>query len=484
MTPSPSVGSALPLLAAQREIWFAEQQCATPNRVYHTGEYLVIDGPVDPVVFEAALRQVIGEVEAVHVRFVETDDGPRQVLEPTHQWAMPMIDVSDDPDPTVAAHAWMTADLSRPMDLARGPLFRYALIKLGPERFVWYQGYHHIVMDGYGCSLVAQRMAQVYTALATGQPRPEDTFGSLRDLLDSERAYRESEQFTQDQAYWVKRFADLPEPTRLVPRSSTTPEHLIQQITRLSPASMDELAASARRDRMPWFCIVIAAIGLYVHRVTGARDEILGFPVTARHGRLLKQTPGMVSNVLPLRLSLRPDMTLSELITHVAEQVCEVVRHQRYSGEDMHRDLGLSGTITTSFAPLINIASFDYDLHFAGYRVTAHNLSFGMVDDLSIVVWDRQDCRTPQSGWYAHPQVCTAEEITAHHHRFLTLLDTLPTTNPDIPISRIDLISPDERARLLVDHHDPTHPIHHPPPYTAWPMLFQTQAAATPDAVG
>ncbi|MBV8994528.1 MAG: amino acid adenylation domain-containing protein, partial [Pseudonocardiales bacterium] len=481
MTLSSSGGITLPLSAAQREIWFAEQQMGRPNRVYHAGEYLDIAGPVDPVQFEAALRQVISEVEVLHVRFIETKDGPRQILQPVEDRALRVIDVSDDPDPRAAAHAWMTTDLAQPMDLASGPLFRYALIRLGPQRFWWYQGYHHIVMDGYGYSLVARRMAQVYTALATSQRCPAHQFGSLHDLLDDDRDYRESEQYTHDQAYWVKRFIDSPESTRLVSQSSTTPEHLIQCITTLSPSSMESIAAAAHRAGVPWFYVVIVATGLYVHRLTGNRDVILGFPVTARHGRLLKQTPGMVSNVVPLRLSIRPDMSLSDLVTHTAEEVCDAVEHQRYRGEDLYRDLGVAGTLTTSFAPLINIASFDYDLRFAGYPTTAHNLSFGMVSDLSIVVWDRQDGFTPQLGWYAHPQVCSAEEVTAHRHRFLTLLDTLTTTDPARPISRIDLLTADERARLLTDHHDTTASIP-PVSYTTLPALFQIQVAAAPDA--
>jgi nonribosomal peptide synthetase DhbF len=190
MTLSASADITLPLSAAQREIWFAEQQINRSNRVYNAGEYLDIHGPIDPWIFEAALRQVIGETDALHARFVETDDGPRQLLQPLGEWALPVLDVSNDPDPSSAAHAWMTADLAQPMDLARGPLFRYALIKVGPERFTWYQGYHHIVMDGYGYALVAHRVAQVYTALATGQPCPANTFNSIHDLLERQTLSR------------------------------------------------------------------------------------------------------------------------------------------------------------------------------------------------------------------------------------------------------------------------------------------------------
>ncbi|MBV9730435.1 MAG: non-ribosomal peptide synthetase, partial [Pseudonocardiales bacterium] len=179
-------GVVLSLSAAQREIWFAEQRLNTANRVYKLGEYVEIYGPVDPVLFEAALRRVVGEVDSLHVRFVEGGDGPRQVVEPLSEWPMPVVDVSEEPDPRTAALAWMAADVARPMDLARGPLFSYALIKLRSDRFLWYQGYHHIVMDMFGFSLIARRVTEVYTALARGVMCDENVFGSLRQLLDSD----------------------------------------------------------------------------------------------------------------------------------------------------------------------------------------------------------------------------------------------------------------------------------------------------------
>src|SRR5581483_9819273 len=157
----------------------------------------------------------------------------------------------------------------------------------------------------------------------------------------------------------------------------------------------------------------------------------------------------------PLRLSISPDMSLSDLVAHVAEEVRDTIEHQRYRGEDLYRDLGRPGTIGTSFAPLINIMSFDYDLHFAGYRAAARTLSLGMVTDLSVVVWDRRDGSAPEIGWYAHPDVCSAEDLTAHHQRFVTLLETLTTTSLDQPISAIDLLTVHERHRLLVDHNTP-----------------------------
>ncbi|MBV9032276.1 MAG: non-ribosomal peptide synthetase, partial [Pseudonocardiales bacterium] len=475
---SGSDGAALPLSAAQREIWFAEQRLSTGNRVYKLGEYIEIYGPVDPVSFETALRWVVGEVDGLHVRFVEGGDGPLQVVEPLSDWSMPVVDVSEQPDPRTAAEAWMTADVARPMDLAHGPLFRYALIKLRPDRFLWYQSYHHIVMDMFGFSLIARRVADAYTALAHGSAYDQNVFGSLLQLLGSDATYRASEQFMGDREYWVKRFADRPGSAGLAGCSSGTPESFVHRTGLLSPSSVDSVQAAARRAGVRWSRIMIAAAAVYVHRLTGARDVVVGLPVTARQDPVLRRVPGMVSNVLPLRLSVRPGMGLSELVGHVAQEVRELAEHQRYRGEDLDRDLGLPGNIEKSFTPAINIMSFDYDLRFSGYRAVAHNISVGLVGDLSIIVWDRRDGSGLRVGWQAHPEVCCGDDLTAHHRRFLGLLDTVATADPDCPISRVELLSVEERARVLVGYNDTAAPV----PVTGLAVLVEAQVRVTPDA--
>ena len=49
--------------------------------------------------------------------------------------------------------------------------------------------------------------------------------------------------------------------------------------------------------------VIETAAGLYLHRITGADDVMLGLPLTARVGRKMRNIPGMVSNILPLRIT-------------------------------------------------------------------------------------------------------------------------------------------------------------------------------------
>ena len=191
----------LPLSRAQLEIWLA-QQINPSSTAYNVGEYIEIVGSIDPIFFEQALRQVISETEALRVKIVELAEGPGQIISGPPAWSMPIIDVSSETDARAAAETWMKADLARPFDLMRGPLFGYALLKATADRFYFYSRYHHIVMDGFGSWLVAQRVAAVYSDLAAGRDFGKSSFGRIGSLVEEDAAYRASDQFMRDRQFW------------------------------------------------------------------------------------------------------------------------------------------------------------------------------------------------------------------------------------------------------------------------------------------
>ena len=192
----------LPLAAAQLGVWFA-QKIDPSNPIYNIGQSIEIHGPVDPSLFKAAVTQAVADTEALQVRFIEEIDGPCQVIGPPSEISIPLVDVSAELDPQAAAEGWMKADLAKPVDLLRGPLFFFALFKAAPARFFWYQRYHHVLIDGFGVVLFKRRVADIYAALVNKLPCGENPFGSLAVLLEEDSSYRASERFARDRRHWL-----------------------------------------------------------------------------------------------------------------------------------------------------------------------------------------------------------------------------------------------------------------------------------------
>jgi hypothetical protein len=318
---------ALCLSDAQLGIWFA-QKLHPSSAAYNIGEYIQIHGAIDRVLFETALRQVVMEAETLSVRFVEQGDDVKQFVGMAPAWAMTFIDVTHEVDPSAAAEVWMNADMARPVNPVSDSLFMYALFKLAPDRFFWYARYHHLIVDGASMAMVAQRVAHVYTALASDQRPDNCAFGSLAVLVEDDAAYRASEQFNRDRNYWLERLADRPEPMSLSGRLFVQSEGVLRTTAVLPSSNVGRLRN------------ITAAMAILVHRLTETKDLVLGFVVAARVNPEARRIPGMSSNVVLLRLALRSGMRVSEVVSHTSRQVRELLQHQRYPIANLRRDDG------------------------------------------------------------------------------------------------------------------------------------------------
>ena len=382
----------LPLTGPQLGIWFA-QQLNPASAAYNIAQSIEIDGDINAALFERALRQGVGEAEALCVRIVEHDGVPRQVVDTSMAWSLAAIDVSAQADPRGAAEAWMYDDLARAVDPAQGPLFRFALFKAADDRFFWYARYHHIVADGYTMWLIARRVAQIYTELSAGRSASDGAFGPLRVLLDQDAAYRGSDAVADDRAFWAEQLKDRPDAARLGgerPPAGQAPEkapgalHFIRQTGYLEERHVLRLRALAQRLGMRLPHLLAAATAMFVHRLTGERDVVIGLPVAARDAAA-RQVPGMVSNVIPLRVAVGPGMTVGQVLGQVAATLHLSLSHQRYLISELLRDDG--GELGPVFGVSANIMRLDHAFSFAGRSSYAHNLSLGPVEDISIAFY-------------------------------------------------------------------------------------------------
>ncbi|MFD8530672.1 amino acid adenylation domain-containing protein, partial [Streptosporangium canum] len=423
-------GSFLPLSAAQSGMWHAQR--ITPGDPIHIAQYIEISGPVDPLLFASAVRLAAREVDAIHVRIVEGG----QIVE-EREPACPFLDLGDER----TALEWMRAQLASP--LGEDSLLATALLRVADDRYLWYLRCHHVIMDGYSGPMIAQRLAEVYTALAEGRDPEPGGLGSLATLLEEDAAYRASGRFEADRRHWLGKLADLPAVPALSSGRAVVTSRFHRWSARLGERDAAALTEAALSHGTAVSGLMIAAVAAFVGRLTGAQEVVLGLAVTARTTPAARRTPGMVSNVLPLRLAVRPQTTFGELVGQVTREVGRLLVHQRYRYEDLRREV--RGRL---FGPVVNIMRFDYDLKFAGHAATAHPLSTGPIEDLSINLYDGSDGRGVRIDFDGHPELYGEAELADHHDRFLRCLTQIAQAGPDLRVGAIELLDEAERALL------------------------------------
>jgi hypothetical protein len=418
----------LPISAPQLDFWEAALAHAVPSTNIYAAEYIDIRGPLDRDDFERALRQVIGETETLHtVRFAQAVDGPVRIVDSNvaADWVLPFCDLSGVSDAHTRALEQMRDHFSRVVELEHGPFFRQILFKLEEDRYYWYQGYAHIVVDGYSCSLIASRVAEVYSALHGGLPTPPCRFAPLEALMEDERTYRNSAQYTEDRRYWLTRFADHPRTTTLagpalVADRGTLPD--MRETRYAQPgqhARIETVAKDLFKSTVPQ--LVTALTAAYIHLQTGAHDVVLAVTAMARASSRERRTPCETANMLPLRLTVEPSNTLDELCRQANQEMTALRRHQRYRMGDLHRELPSLDNGQGVFGTEINIMSFDYDLRFASSRATSHNLAVGLTDDFMVNLTDRRNGEPLRFDFDASPQYYRRSDLNAHVARFLAL---------------------------------------------------------------
>ena len=171
MTTSKQTTNSYPLSSTQREIWF-DQLLHPDIPLYNIGGYLRINGPIDRILFEQALDQVIQENDALRIILQEGENLPSQMVAEHAPFKLDYYDFPWRKQAHQLALKWMKQAFAKPFQLYDKPLFQFALLKIAKEGYYLFNKYHHLIVDGWAISLNAQQFAAAYNALLANPSIP------------------------------------------------------------------------------------------------------------------------------------------------------------------------------------------------------------------------------------------------------------------------------------------------------------------------
>ncbi|MEV0063903.1 amino acid adenylation domain-containing protein [Nocardia sp. NPDC050718] len=462
-TTDPAAVEEFPLSPAQLGMWYAQQ--LDPAVPLYEAQYIDMRGPLDVDLLVAVSKQVSREFESGLLRLVDTGDGPHQVVDRRIELTMAVLDFSDATDPEDEAIRWMRADVAAPIDLLGDRLVMTALLRIAPDRVLWYSRAHHIVIDGFASATALYRVAELYNAALAGQsPKPSVAAG-LRTVHEAETRYRDSTRYTADAEYWTQRIADMPRRCSLV--DAPAPAHALgrQHRAELAPAAKSRLDAAAARYGVGTAGLVMTALAVYYAQATGTEDVVLSLPVSGRTTAMLRRSGGMLANVVPLRVPVRADSTVAELVDVIRVEVSGALRHQQFRHEEIRHGDGAAEAGGRGFVgPVVNIMLFPTEVDFTDVETSLHVLTSGPIEDLFVNFYQHGAHSPVHVDFTANPDRYDAETLARHHERFLALFDAIIDAEPETEVRALDYFLPDERPlraglrgapapapRLLVD---------------------------------
>ncbi|AHH21631.1 non-ribosomal peptide synthetase [Nocardia nova SH22a] len=475
-------GEPFPLTPAQLGVWYA--QLLDPQTPITIAQYVDVHGDLDVEVLQRVSVDAAREFGSTVARLGESGGDPYQVVDPGLPVEIVPVDLREAEDPIAAAHEWMRAEYTAPIDLVADRLFAGAVLRVGDRRWFWYLRAHHIVLDGFGALTNTMRVAERYTAAVRGiEPEPAAA-GTLESLVAGEQKYVGSSRFDSDRQYWAERVRDLDGTTTLNGRGAPRAAgNLVygRQLPDKVVTRMNDLAAAHDSTAA---VVLLAAFAAYLARSTGRDEAVLSLPVTARTTAVMRRSAGMLSNIVPLRMRIE-DATWAELLRRTRVEVAGALRHQRYRHEDIRRDAGMEGLATRRalFGPLANIMLFRSDLTLGDTVGRYHVLSTGPVEDMSLNVYYGDSDRV-HVDFEANPNLYRADDIARHHGRFVRFLERLVDLDPDRPLSSVEVTTELEREVSLRIWNATERDIDElAGPDATLASIFARQAARTPDAI-
>jgi NRPS condensation-like uncharacterized protein len=134
----------------QQRLWVLEQfEPGSP--LYNVSGALRMRGRLDVAALERGLNEIIARHETLRSTFTLEQSTPVQIIAPSAQLPLPVVDLSDlEPGAREQEVQRLgTQEARRGFDLARGPVVRAQVLRLGPTEHVLLLGMHHIVSDGW-----------------------------------------------------------------------------------------------------------------------------------------------------------------------------------------------------------------------------------------------------------------------------------------------------------------------------------------------
>ncbi|KAA8786040.1 amino acid adenylation domain-containing protein [Paenibacillus amylolyticus] len=327
---SPVMEIALSL--EQKQLLLTTLHGEDANAALNQSIILKMKGDMNPSALEQAVNQIIQRHEALRT-VIHADRETQQIKEVMEfhcTWLDFSMYVGEKQEQEISD--WLSSDASEAFNLQSGePLFRITLLKQAANQYVMVLTFHHIIADGWSIALFVQELEQIYSSLIRGTPvqLPEAT--PFRQYLTWQRLQQGRGAYDQGLQFWQKQFS-LSYPNVVLPTAQSVEVQKGYSGARYSMKLDHSLTASLRalsiNNKNSLFVTMFAAFHLYLHRLTGQSQLVIGVPTAGQSHMRKNALMGNCVNIVPVHHSLLTEQSVADHIVQLKEKLALVMEHQ------------------------------------------------------------------------------------------------------------------------------------------------------------
>ncbi|CAC9975307.1 non-ribosomal peptide synthetase [Flavobacterium panici] len=342
----PEIERVIQTTNSQQEIW---SDCifggSDANKAYNLSVSIKLKGNLIIDTFEQAVKTLIQRHEGLRSAF--SPDGRYMCIYSDIDFKISHNNFSDldTAEKELTIETLVKEEVNGLFDLVNGPLFRINLIKIDEFEYLVTLTIHHIVGDGLSVDIILEELSMLYSAYVENKkpnlPNPE----RFSEYAEKANSFMETNEYKQQENFWLTIYKEST-PTIELPLDYPRPSLRTYNSNRIDFPYDNTMTDSLKNIGISANCSLVttllAAFEVFLYKITGQNDLVVGFPSSGNTLYDMKQLVGDCANLLPLRSKINPDITFLEYLKQRNSQLFDAYEHQQVSFGHLLKSLAIA----------------------------------------------------------------------------------------------------------------------------------------------
>ena len=332
--------------------WFLEQRTwledpSNSNSAFCNYPLLLrIRGSLNKSALQQSLQEIVRRHGVLRSVFRMRHGELIQVVVPPERLTLLLMDLSGCPEVEREARAQQVAleEVRQSFDLARSPLLRSALMRMGADDHFLQLTTHDIVFDDWSAGILFRELSELYHAFAAGTASPLDNLAfQYGDYVRWQQEQLQGKALESKLSYWKQQLSSPAGFHHLATdftRSASSTYRTARERIVLPADLVNSLKALGCRERVSLFMVLLAGFQCLLHRYSN--HEEIGVASCAAN-RPLVEVEGLIGrfgNEMFLRTSLSGNPTFRELLGRVRETALSAYSDQNLPFGKLLQEVG------------------------------------------------------------------------------------------------------------------------------------------------
>lgn len=436
----------------QKSIWYTEQffQGSCVNNLCGT---VAIDQVVNFDILKKAIYKFVEDNDSFRINLFYDENGEvKQKFTDFKPFDIELIDLKNEEELIELENNMVDI----PFSILNSYLHNFKMYRLPNGKGGFILTAHHLICDACTAGLVASKTINIYSSLLENEEISEPTTSYI-NYINSEEEYLSSNKFEKDKEYWNNVFESIPE-IGIIPSIKQDDPNVCRASRKsfiFSKDQVEKLNDFCSSNKISAFNFFMAIYAIYVGKVSGFDDFVLGTPILNRSTFVEKNTPGMFISTVPFRFDMKGDISFIDFAKKISFDCLGMFRHQKYPYQNILEDIRKKNPTQPNLYDILisyqntrtnrNTSKVPYEVRWT----FNHNLA----DSMQIHLSDMNDDGLLNISYDYRLDKYDEDDILYLHERICFMIDEV-LKDKSLLINNIEIVTPKEKDVILNKFND------------------------------